>query len=321
MTLVTILVVAVAVAVVAASRRSGQGWLAPANLYAVVWAVAVSLYELRLFPFYDLEPQTWALLGAGGTAFLAAAIWGGWRRPPARGASPAPAAPATDPFPLIRLFLIVGLCGFAIFLWRIDNYSGLLTFFRSPQPTYHALTLRKINTAHLFLYYFGIVGAILFGYAVLVLDRRPRAVDVALLALFVAAMAISMERTHFLWVVASWSFLRLAPARGDRTLLRVVLTVVVAMAVAAPFYLAVGRWLGKTPSTYSYFMQTVADKARTAPWESLRLEVEGCAGRWRGGPCPRRPISGCSCLGGRSTGCRCSTCRSARRCRRSTTSS
>jgi len=167
-----------------------------------------------------------------------------------------------------------------VFLWRIHEFSGLGTFFLTPQPTYHALTLRTIETSHLFLYYFGVAGAIIFGYAVLLLGRRPRAIDVALLALFVVAMAIAMERTHFLWVLCSWVFLRLAPTRSPRTVLQVVVTILLAMAIALPYYLAVGKWLGKTPSQYSNYIRIVADKSMRARSRPLR------PGQARKGPAP-----------------------------------
>jgi hypothetical protein len=265
MSVATIVVMIIGGGVLAWSRRLRLGWLAPANIYAVVWAMGVALYDARLFPFYDLAPETWALLAAGGVSFLAAAMWGSSRRAGRGTPSRSSKVIEADPFPVVRTFLVVGLCGSAVFLWRVNNYTGLVNFFSEPQPTYHALTIRAIDTSYLFLYYFGIAGAIIFGYAVMLLGRRPRAIDLALLALFIVAMAIAMERTHFLWVLASWTFLRLAPVRGSRTLLEVALTVGVAMAVAAPFYLAVGKWIGKTPATYSNYIRIVAEEADAAP--------------------------------------------------------
>jgi hypothetical protein len=266
MSLATIVVLIIAVGVVAWSRRVRLGWLNPATIYAGVWAAGIWLYEARLFPFYDIAPLTWALIAGGGVSFLVTAMWGSSRGASRATPSRSSKAVAADPYPVIRTFLVVGLCGSAVFLWRVDNYTGLMTFFHAPQPTYHALTDRAINTSHLFLYYFGVVGAIIFGYAVMLLGKRPRAIDLALLALFFVAMVIAMERTHFLWVLASWAFLRLAPVRGNRTLLQVVLTVGVVVAVALPYYLAVGNWIGKTPAaTYSNYVPIVAEKAETTP--------------------------------------------------------
>ncbi|HSS43992.1 MAG TPA: O-antigen polymerase, partial [Thermoanaerobaculia bacterium] len=126
---------------------------------------------------------------------------------------------------------------------------------------HNALSTREINPSYLFLYYLGLAGAILMGYVMIVLRRRPAFLDVALLALMIGAMGISTERTALLWAVASWLFFFLLPPGGDRAPGRMLLGGLVAGLIALGLYLTVGEWLGKSPENISSRLMAEAERA------------------------------------------------------------
>jgi hypothetical protein len=246
-----------AVAVITVARRRGWGWMAPMNLYAAAWTAAIFLYTLRFFPFYDLQSETWILLGGAAAAFVGASFLSERVRP---------RQPRHERRPETRslqrvadVFLALGLCGTALFLYRVNAYVGLDAFFRSPIVVHSALTERKIDPSYLFLYYFAVAGAILYGYAIFVRRARPRVLEVLLLLAAVAGMVVSTERTQFLWVVASWFFFACVPPEGDRRLWRIIGTGVAALLVAGTFYLGVGLWLGKSPDNIATALEQRAE--------------------------------------------------------------
>jgi hypothetical protein len=235
-----------AVVVIIASRRQGWGWAAPMNLYVVAWALGIVIYSVRLFPFYDLSLTTWLLVALAGAAFIVAAFYGGRLRT-GRMAHMAANDNHEPPVWLLRSFLLLGLAGFAVFLWHVRQAVGLSTFLQHPMRVHNALTYRLIPSSHLFLYYVGVAATILYGYWLLARKWRPRACDLVLLALFLLAMALSTERNHFLWCLASWMFCYFLPPAGDRSLLRILSGGTIAAAIGVTFYLAVGAWLTKSP--------------------------------------------------------------------------
>jgi hypothetical protein len=235
------------------------------NLYAAAWTAGIFLYTLRLFPFYDLQSETWILVGGAAAAFVGASFLTERGRP--RPPRPERTPEARSLRRVADAFLALGLCGTVLFLYRVNAYVGLDAFFRSPIVVHSALTERKIDPSYLFLYYFAVAGAILYGYVILLRRARPRVLEVLLLFAAVAGMAVSTERTQFLWVVASWFFFACGPPEGDRRLRRIVGAGIATLLVAGTFYLGVGRWLGKSP-----------DNMATALERRARSEVRPLSG-------------------------------------------
>ena len=246
------------------ARRYGWGWLAPMTIYAGIWAAAIALYSLRLFPFDELAGSTWLMLVIGWFGFVGGGFAGGHAA--RRRGAPVVGVPLDDQALVwvMRAFFLIGLSGWMLFVWRVQQVEGMSAFFDAPIAVHRALTQRRIATSYLFLYYFGSVATILFGYRWLVLRRRPGTVDTVLQGLFVTAMAVSTERNQFLWCFASWVFLWLAPPVGDRGPGRV-LTMAAAGALAGVvFYLGVGDWLGKSPSNIQWALRVEAARAGVA---------------------------------------------------------
>lgn len=252
-----------AAGVIAGARRTGWGWCGPMNLYVLVWTAAVVLYTLKLFPFYDLLPATWLLIGLGGCAFVASCFAGGRVAGRARGETVrGPDDRAVRA--VIRAFFLVGLLGSAIYLWHVHQTMGLRALAGSAGAVHTALTRRSISSWHLFLYYVGIAATILFAHRVIALRRRAAPIDWILLALFIMAMGVSTERTHMMWCLTCAAFCWLLPPRGDRSLARMLGGGLVVVVVAVPFYLALGRWLQKSPEELSRALLIVAT-AQTQP--------------------------------------------------------
>jgi arylsulfatase A-like enzyme len=274
----SLVAVASAVLVVTLAVRRGWGWTAPMNLYVVVWAAAVLIYSLRLFPFYDLSPATWMLVAAAGAALVLGVFCGGRHRAHAAGLPRVDGNVGNDldvPLWLVRLFLVIGLAGFAVFLSAVHRAYGLSVFFQLPLLVHNAISNRYISSSYLFPYYFGVAGTILFGYRLIVRRWRPGVADLLLLLGFVLAMALSTERNHFLWCLASWMFCCFLPPAGDRSLRRIVAGGVVAALIGISFYLGVGQWLNKSPENISETLRLIVEREKRLghllPWLDDRL--------------------------------------------------
>lgn len=231
------------------ARARGWGWTAPMIVYGVAWTAQVALYELRLFPFYDLSPFTWALIGLAAASFVTAAFVGGRL---AGGRALTVTVATSDRLDARRLawtmraFFGIGLLGAAWFYWQVHTVLGLSALADSPMAVHNALSDRTIGSSHLFLYYLGVAAALLFGYLALFQRRHVRAVDVLLLVAFAVVMGASTERNHLLWTLVCWTFLLVAPPAGDARLGRILALGTAAVVFGVVFYVAAGGWLGKS---------------------------------------------------------------------------
>lgn len=269
-----LIAVATLAAVATTARRLGWGWTAPMIVYAAVWTVAVTINAAKFFPFYDLAGSTWAAIALAAIAFAG----GGFaaRRLPAKAA----AGGELDLARLagaMRLCFGLGLLGALAFFWQVHRLFGIAAIITRPIDVHTALSDRTIGSSHLFLYHLGVAATILFGYLAVVARRRPALLDVALLALFLAAMAVSTERSHMLWALACWLFLLVSPPHGDARLGRLAGVAGAIGIVALTFYVAAGQWLGKSAINIANSLAIVAGAAdpRTSPELRARLLSSG----------------------------------------------
>jgi hypothetical protein len=273
-----ILAVVAAAAVIATARRRGWGWMAPMNVYAAVWCTAVVVHGLRLFPFHHLAASTWTVIALGAAAFISAAFAGGR----VAGASPGAPGPAPAVAPLVlvmRTYFAVGLIGASWFLWQVHRTFGLAALAARPIDIHSALSDRTLGSSHLFLYYLGLAATVLFGYLSLTRRRRPTALDLLLLVLFVAAMAVSTERNHLLWGLACWLFLVTAPPAGDAHLGRLAAAAVAIGVLGVGFYVGAGEWLGKSAGNISgaLIIEAAPYDPTSPPGAATRLSTPGAA--------------------------------------------
>ena len=262
------------VLVIVLARRLGWGWTAPMIVYAVVWTAAVAIHALRFFPFYDLTPFTWAAIGLAAAAF----IGGGFAARRFEAPTGAPATPDSSATVIVmRAYFVVGLLGAAVFFWQVHRTFGIEALVTRPIDVHTALSDRTIGSGHLFLYHLGVAATVLFGYLLLSVRRRPQVPDVALLVLFLGAMAVSTERSHLLWALACWMFLFVSPPRGDASLARLAGTAAAIGVVAMSFYIGAGQWLGKSAINIANSLALVSLVAdpRTDPETLARLTSPG----------------------------------------------
>jgi hypothetical protein len=236
------------IAVAALARRSGWGWMAPMVLYSVVWSIAIGIHGLRFFPFFDLAGSTWLAIAAAAAAFVGGGFSAQWMRPRAADSGLVDHARLTA---VIRLYFVLGLLGAGLFFWQVNQLLGFQAIFSRPIAVHTALANRTIGSAHLFLYYFGVAGAILLGYRVVCLATKPRVLDVMLFGTFLTAMALSTERNHMLWALACWLFMLLSPPTGDSKFGRLAVIGGSIALLAVTFYVGAGRWLGKSAANIS----------------------------------------------------------------------
>ena len=253
----TLIATVATVCVVALARRQGWGWSAPMILYSLIWTLAIGIYELRLFPFYDLTAYTWTIIAVAFLGFVSAAFLGG------RVPLPASSVRVEQRFVVMamRAYLAAGLIGAVWYFWQIHEVFGITAILTNSNAVHKALTDRVLGSQHLFLYYLGIAGTVLFGYLWLSARRRPEPVDLMLLGAFGLSMAVYTERTHVLWALACWMFMVVAPPHRDRALGRLVAIAGVATALGLGFYLAAGQWLGKSPANITNSLIIVATLA------------------------------------------------------------
>jgi hypothetical protein len=265
-------------AVIFAARRWGWGWSAPMILYAVVWTAAVAIHAVRFFPFYDVSARTWVVVALAFASFVGAGFAGG-RYGRRRPGVPVTASDSGGIVLVMRVYFLVGLVGVVIFWWQVHQLLGIDAMVSRPIDVHNALSDRTIGSSHLFLYYLGVAAAVIYGFLVMHARHRLRAVDTALLVLFLAAMSVSTERNHLLWVLVTWTFLVAAPPRFDARLLPLAIVVVVVAVLAVGFYVGAGQWLGKSPGNLAgaLIVEAGLSDPATDPAVAERLRRPGYA--------------------------------------------
>jgi hypothetical protein len=242
--LTAVCLVGAAAAVVTSRARTGD-WISPSPLVAVVWLTTFGLYSLHLLPYQPASAKSSVIILFSILTLEAGILFGGRLVPAGGEALPAASGRLGRPDAWVTGYALAGLAGFGWYVaqvvWRF-GWEG----FRAPGPIRWALGAKTIPSEFLFLQFFCIVAPVVAATDLLI-GIRLRRLAVALASLCTLLLWLTTDRTQFVAVIASVTFLCLLRFGPSLSLRQAAGIGFAGAALVVTNFLVVGAWLGKTP--------------------------------------------------------------------------
>ncbi|MCL4849515.1 MAG: oligosaccharide repeat unit polymerase [Acidobacteria bacterium] len=238
-----VVLIGLALLAVPVARRLTGDYFPPAALIVSTWCATLGLFFLYILPYPSIRPGTAAFIGAA-VVLMAAGAWVAQRW---AGAG-RPSRPLSEGFANAAIVAIAigGLLGTAWYVWAVVDALGWRAFDR-PGDLRIALGEYVVPSRYLFLQFLCVVAPIV-AMALHFTGTRLRPGVWAVVALAALSTWITTDRTQFFIVVLTTYFMYVLTASRRLTFVRLAgITAATGVGLAA-YFLAVGLWLGKTPS-------------------------------------------------------------------------
>lgn len=248
-----VVLIGLALAAVPVARRLTGDYFPPAALIVSTWCATLGLFFLYILPYPSIRPGTAAFIGAAVVLMAAgAALAERWVR---AGRTPRP-LPEGFANAAVVAIAIGGLLGTAWYVWAVVDALGWGAFDR-PGDLRIALGEYVVPSRYLFLQFLCVVAPIV-AMALHFTGTRLRRGVWAVVALAALSTWITTDRTQFFIVVLTTYFMYVLTASRRLTFVRLAgVTAATGVGLAA-YFLAVGLWLGKTPSNLGAEVQLPA---------------------------------------------------------------
>jgi hypothetical protein len=248
-----VVLIGLALAAVPVARRLTGDYFPPAALIVSTWCGTLGLFFLYILPYPSIRMGTAAFIGAAVVLMAAgAALAERWAR---AGGPPRP-LPAGLANAAVVTIAIGGLLGTLWYVWAVVDALGWRAFDR-PGDLRIALGEYVVPSRYLFLQFLCVVAPIV-AMALHFTGTRLRPGVWAVVALAALSTWITTDRTQFFIVVLTTYFMYVLTASRRLTFVRLAAVTVATGVGLAAYFLAVGLWLGKTPSNLGAEVQLPA---------------------------------------------------------------
>lgn len=271
--MLSIALLALALAAVPLSRRLSDDYFSPAALVVAAWFGSLGLYALHLLPYPGMRPSTWAYILVTVTLLVAGALVGERFMPPAAG--PRRRRVPRGAALWVSAFALLGILGTIWYVQEVRAHLGPDAF-ANPNAVRIALGQYEIPSRFLFLQLFCLAGPLL---AIALHLGGVRLPWPAWTLVIVCALCtwITTDRTQF-FLLTLTAFFMYVVNRGPRLgWTRLVAAVALCAVLLLANFTLVGIWVGKTSKNLGLTMRLPAPSTADSVPGSGSKEAQGAA--------------------------------------------